>query len=107
MPRMDWAALKCRFGCDSAVVGIYYAATGCICFEDKIQALCAQHAVKGQQNNDMIQIMERWQCTARPWVRSDPPQDCDWPTCGCDPYANKVVDALVECGHLKRHAQDS
>ena len=24
--------------------------------------------------------------------------DCDWPTCGCDPYANRVIDALEESG---------
>jgi hypothetical protein len=24
---------------------------------------------------------------------ADPPQDCDWPFCGCDPYAQKVLDA--------------
>ena len=22
--------------------------------------------------------------------------DCDWPVCGCDPYANKVIEALEE-----------
>jgi len=32
---------------------------------------------------------------------ADPPQDCDWPTCGCDPYANKVIEALVELGKLR------
>jgi hypothetical protein len=24
------------------------------------------------------------------------PQDCDWPVCGCDPYADKVIAALDE-----------
>jgi hypothetical protein len=28
------------------------------------------------------------------------PQDCDWPVCGCDPYANKVIEALDESGRL-------
>ena len=23
-------------------------------------------------------------------------QDCDWPLCGCDPYADKVIAALGE-----------
>jgi flagellar biosynthesis/type III secretory pathway protein FliH len=27
---------------------------------------------------------------------ADPPQDCDWPTCGCDDYASKVIAALQE-----------
>jgi hypothetical protein len=28
------------------------------------------------------------------------PQDCDWPVCGCDPYADKVLMALEESGAL-------
>lgn len=24
--------------------------------------------------------------------------DCDWPGCGCDPYAQKVIDAIEESG---------
>lgn len=51
-------AMTCRFGCDSGVVGLYSAPSGCICWPDKIQALCAQHAVKGMQNNDMTAIVE-------------------------------------------------
>lgn len=29
---------------------------------------------------------------------SDPPQDCDWPYCGCDEHAEKVVESMIECG---------
>ncbi len=28
------------------------------------------------------------------------PQDCDWPFCGCDPIANKVLAAVEESGRL-------
>jgi len=31
-------------------------------------------------------------------VGANYPQDCDWPTCGCDPYATKVIEALQEGG---------
>ena len=31
-----------------------------------------------------------WRCAAR--ASTDPPQECDWPICGCDPHANKVLD---------------
>lgn len=31
---------------------------------------------------------------------ADPPQDCDWPHCGCDPKADKVLEALSEEGIL-------
>jgi hypothetical protein len=38
-----------------------------------------------------------WKCKARAGA-FDPPVDCDWPTCGCDPLAEKVIDALRESG---------
>jgi hypothetical protein len=28
------------------------------------------------------------------------PADCNWPLCGCDPSADKVVEALIESGAL-------
>lgn len=31
---------------------------------------------------------------------ADPPQDCDWPFCGCDDHATKVLEAVLECGWL-------
>jgi hypothetical protein len=34
-------------------------------------------------------------------ISADPPQDCNWPFCGCDEKANKVLEALEECGVLK------
>ena len=37
-----------------------------------------------------------WQCKAQ--RTADPPQDCDWPVCGCDPQAQRVIDALDESG---------
>jgi len=33
-------------------------------------------------------------CKAR--RTADPPEDCDWPTCGCDPYAEKVLATIEE-----------
>lgn len=39
-----------------------------------------------------------WKCKAR--AATDPPQDCDWPCCGCDPHADKVIAALEESGKL-------
>ena len=44
-----------------------------------------------------------WVCGARKQgtAGGNDPADCDWPTCGCDPYATKVIDALVEQGHLQ------
>lgn len=44
------------------------------------------------------------------WRCADLRQDtagCDWPLCGCDPYANKVVTALDEAGCLTRAEWDA
>jgi hypothetical protein len=35
------------------------------------------------------------------------PQECDWPFCGCDPYADKVIAALQESGKLIHPSQAS
>jgi hypothetical protein len=26
------------------------------------------------------------------------PQDCEWPHCGCDPVANRILEHFQECG---------
>lgn len=42
-----------------------------------------------------------WKCKARAAnMGANDPQDCDWPVCGCDPYADKVIAALQESGKL-------
>ena len=40
----------------------------------------------------------RWKCGARQRNIGPEVQDCDWPVCGCDPYASKVLDAIAESG---------
>jgi hypothetical protein len=42
----------------------------------------------------------KWQCAARhqSTVGGNDPADCNWPLCSCDPYADKVIAALQECG---------
>jgi hypothetical protein len=42
---------------------------------------------------------QRFTCAARRG-NTDPPQDCDWPFCGCDSHATKVIETLQECGKL-------
>ena len=40
-----------------------------------------------------------WKCKARSAnMGGNDPQDCNWPQCGCDPYANKVLDTIDESG---------
>jgi hypothetical protein len=43
-----------------------------------------------------------WTCAARRQgtAGGNDPADCDWPVCGCDPYADKVIASLQEAGHL-------
>lgn len=42
-----------------------------------------------------------WKCGAdRSGVGGNHPSDCNWPVCGCDPHANKVIEALEESGYL-------
>lgn len=40
--------------------------------------------------------MTEWKCKAN--RTADPPQDCGWPGCGCDPAADRVLAALSESG---------
>lgn len=47
-------------------------------------------------------VREVWACAARKQSLPEP-ADCDWPVCGCDPYASKVISALQESGLLKEH----
>jgi hypothetical protein len=42
-----------------------------------------------------------WHCQARQSnTAANDPAECDWPLCGCDPYADKVIYALRESGLL-------
>lgn len=36
----------------------------------------------------------RWKCGAN--RSADPPQDCGWPTCGCDPTAQEAICAVED-----------
>ena len=35
-----------------------------------------------------------------PALSSFEPMDCDWPVCGCDPAATKVIESLLESGWI-------
>ena len=45
-----------------------------------------------------------WACKAR--AQGTPggidPVDCDWPFCGCDPHADKVIEAIQESDYAER-----
>jgi hypothetical protein len=44
-----------------------------------------------------------WVCAARKQgsAGGNAPAECDWPTCGCDPYADRVIWSLKDQGLLK------
>lgn len=41
---------------------------------------------------------QAWKCAAMACSDPNGPQDCGWPMCGCDPYAEKVIEAISESG---------
>ena len=49
--------------------------------------------------------VEMWKCAARKQSLPEP-ADCGWPTCGCDPHADKVIAALEEQGQASPVAQE-
>ena len=55
----------------------------------------------GETSERVAELVEEsvgWKCQAR--RTADPPQDCDWPTCGCDPKATRVIEFLQESGRI-------
>jgi hypothetical protein len=58
VPRADLAALTCRFGCKSPVVGVFHVPAGCVCWRDPVQALCAQHANKVQSTGPITCLLD-------------------------------------------------
>ena len=59
---------------------------------------------RGEPPNEGSAAIKTWTCAARRQgtAGGNDPADCGWPTCGCDPYATKVIDALEESGLLKQ-----
>lgn len=51
-----------------------------------------------KQLENELALTATWRCRVREAGKTDPPQDCNWPFCGCDPYAIKVMDAIEESG---------
>jgi hypothetical protein len=53
--------------------------------------------------SDAAMSERSWTCGARRQgsIGGNDPADCNWPICGCDPYADKVIEALLEMGLLK------
>lgn len=45
-----------------------------------------------------------WSCRVRAAGVTDPPQECNYPWCGCDPGADAVITALQEQGALTKTA---
>jgi Lar family restriction alleviation protein len=71
----------------------YIECTGC--------GACTQLHFDRKENlidswNRRVNSSGDWRCAANP--HGVVPQDCDWPNCGCDPHAERVIFGLVECG---------
>ena len=52
-----------------------------------------------KERDDALANSATYECRAR-IGRAPDPQDCNWPLCGCDPHADKVIAALEESGIL-------
>lgn len=53
-------------------------------------------------NRTIVAASPGWVCAAQKQgtAGGNDPADCNWPFCGCDPYANKVLDVITESGYL-------
>lgn len=78
-------------GCDERIVARFPADLG--------EAETLRRFVRRQRAIAALGAMA-WSCAARKQgtAGGNDAADCDWPTCGCDPSANKVVEALHESG---------
>ena len=64
-----------------------FDATRCTCeLSDKVGRVMA-----------MLTKRRDFECKAKK-SSVDPPQDCNYPFCGCDSNAERVIKALLECG---------
>lgn len=43
-------------------------------------------------------MTDDWKCGANPYAVE--PEDCNWPHCGCDPHAQRVIEGLLEQGWI-------
>lgn len=52
--------------------------------------------------SDLEGGLRRWACAARAQgtAGGNDPADCNWPVCGCDPAADRVIAALQESGAI-------
>ncbi|MDD5358304.1 MAG: hypothetical protein PHX80_04105 [Candidatus Nanoarchaeia archaeon] len=49
-----------------------------------------------ENGKDLVSSKYRWNCKAN--NTADPPEECDWPFCDCDPFATKIIEAIDESG---------
>ena len=57
---------------------------------------------------EYLRGLRPWRCAARHagTAGGNHPQDCNWPFCGCDPAASRVLEAVEESGRLERLPPD-
>lgn len=60
----------------------------------------APDALEPEAATPLPAVVTPWSCKARTGNVGPEVQDCDWPVCGCDPHAQKVIDALDDCEYL-------
>lgn len=60
--------IKCRFEpCSDPPIGVFHMDQGCVCYPDRVQALCGQHLYKAEPLGSMEIILDfRATLTVRP-----------------------------------------
>jgi len=69
--------------------------------EELQRAEMAELAVGTMLKNEVLMRDEinRLRTALRPsWECMGKPGECNWPDCGCDPHATKVIQSLIEQG---------
>jgi hypothetical protein len=56
-----------------------------------------QSAAQGGGTDAPAADREAWTCMGRRQSLPEP-ADCNWPDCGCDPHATKIIESLIEQG---------
>lgn len=96
--KINWSNLKCRF-CGEHIY--LTGKTKASWFHDNGLSRCAQGETEAEP------YLCWFTCKAKEAgsAGGNTPQDCDWPGCGCDTYADKVIESLQESGAFEKAAE--
>lgn len=77
-----------------------YQNPNCVSQDDTRCGMCDEENIQALEEIPEHDVPHSVTCKAGALGANDP-QECNWPLCGCDPYADKVIEALHERGYGK------